>query len=110
MQHCSITGKTDGLEKVTWLEYFEDDKEGIVYQGGEAPNKKDDPACANYPETQSYDLEDRVAYQSKIYDLHPGQYKKITLITWVDAKDPDLSPDVLGGSIRFEIYFSLFRR
>lgn len=41
---------------------------------------------------------------------HPGDVKKFTLITWVDSQDPDLSEEILGGTIRFEIYFSLFRR
>lgn len=110
MQQCSITGKNDGLELVTWLEYFEDDNEGVVYQGGKAPDKSLDPFYERYPNAESYDLENNIAYENKLYDLHPGDVKKFTLITWVDSQDPDLSPDMLGGTIRFEIYFSLFRR
>lgn len=110
MQQCSITGKNDGLELVTWLEYFEDDNEGVVYQGGNAPDKASDPFFERYPDTESYDLENNIAYENKFYDLHPGDVKKFTLITWVDAQDPDLSEEILGGTIRFEIYFSLFRR
>lgn len=110
MQQCSITGKNDGLELVTWLEYFEDDNEGIVYQGGKAPDKASDPFLEQYPDTESYDLENNIAYKNEFYNLGPGDVKKFTLITWVDYKDPDLSPDMLGGTIRFEIYFSLFRR
>lgn len=110
MQQCSITGKNDGLELVTWLEYFEDDNEGIVYQGGNVPDKASDPFFERYPDPESYDLENNIAYENKFYDLHPGDVKKFTLITWVDSQDPDLSEEILGGTIRFEIYFSLFRR
>lgn len=109
-QQCSISGKRDGLELVTWLEYFEDDEEGIVYQGGNAPDKNTHKYFERYPNTVSYDLENMVAYENKIYDLHPGDVKKFTLITWVDSNDPDFTENILGGSIRFEIYFSLFRR
>lgn len=110
MQQCSITGKNDGLELVTWLEYFEDDNEGIVYQGGNVPDKASDPFFERYPDPKLYDLENNIAYENKFYDLHPGDVKKFTLITWVDSQDPDLSEEILGGTIRFEIYFSLFRR
>ena len=110
MQQCLITGKNDGLELVTWLEYFEDDNEGIVYQGGNVPDKASDPFFERYPDPKLYDLENNIAYENKFYDLHPGDVKKFTLITWVDSQDPDLSEEILGGTIRFEIYFSLFRR
>lgn len=63
-----------------------------------------------YPDPKLYDLENNIAYENKFYDLHPGDVKKFTLITWVDSQDPDLSEEILGGTIRFEIYFSLFRR
>lgn len=120
LQQCYINGKTNGIEKYTWLKYFEDDDEGTIYQGGEAPNKDlynyfdgDRDILANYyPQTiESYDLENNIAYEKRIYDLRPGDVKKFTLMIWIDRLDPDLlRVDEVEGTIQFEIYFSLFRR
>ncbi len=111
-QICRISGYNEdkNMADVSWFWYFEDDeKDGVVYQKPDENVEEGywDDLPDQYRNTTAFE-DDDIVYTREIKDLNPGDVKKITLITWVEANDPDLDDRLKNQTIRYELSFAVF--
>lgn len=112
-QICRISGyeKTEecNISDLSWFWYFEDDEEnGTVYKRDDKNGGADYwDEYPQYPQTTAF-IEDDVVYNKNLIDLKPGDVKKITLITWIEAADPDMTDYIADQKIRYELSFAVY--
>lgn len=109
-QVVQITNATNQLDEISWIWVFEDDSTtGDIYQKEDQNIPEDWPGyLADYPETNKFES-DNVVFEKGIRNLRPNEVKKFTFIIWMESLDPNITEDKSGGSIQFNIAFSVMR-
>ena len=112
-----ITKVKDNLDECSWVWYFEEDMldENVVKEDeGTVYRKKDTNGPVNlnldqdYPDQTEFINQDTV-FNKDVKGVKPGEVKKITVITWIDANDKDAQNFKGNGAIRYTLTFSLYK-
>lgn len=122
----NIDSTTLGVEEAVWLMLFEDDKQ-VVYSKMSADGNPEelygfrtapffdeayDEEDQYYYEDGYYGLvttpflDDEMVMQGYIAKLEPGEFKKYTIVIWLEGNDPECTNDIFGGYAKFSLDFS----
>ena len=105
-----ITKVKENLDDLAWVWYFDDqeDTDGTVYTKENTEPYVDDNLLKDYPDTTSF-LDSDTVFTKDRMAVAPNEVKRITVITWVDANDPDIKNYSASGAIRFTLTFTLYK-
>ncbi len=124
--NITIDSTSLGAEKATWLLFFEDDKQLIYAQA----NNDEAEMLYKFVEPPFYEqaytndqyeqggvglmnikstpfVSDEIVLQGLVEDLGIGEYKKYTVVIWIEGDDPDCTNAIFGGHVRLSMKFDL---
>lgn len=58
------------------------------------------------PDTK-YFLSNSIITRKKILNFQPGDYKKYSVIVWLEGQDPDTTDAIIGGNIKLQMVFAI---
>lgn len=106
-----ITKVKENLDDVSWIWYFsdQDDTEGMMYHKENTEPPIDEKVAKNYPDVTTNFLDSDTVFTRDRMAVNPGEVRRITIITWIDANDPDIRNYDRAGAIRFTLTFTLYK-
>lgn len=108
--HIKISEVTSQMDDAVRVLIIEEDTE-TLYQ---KIDKVDE--FGNYPiyppslPKATYFLSDTVVARQTFTNFKPQDVKRFSVVVWLEGYDPDTTDDILGGSIKMEMIFSIENR
>lgn len=123
--NLTLTSETLGVSDAVWVMLFEDEHQ-VVYAKESADGNPEeiygyaDPPFADcaydydaqyYKEGDRYGMvatnfvDDEIIAQGMVSSVAPGEYKKYTVVIWVEGEDPECTNDIFGGYAGFTMNF-----
>ncbi len=121
----TLTSETLNVSDAVWLMLFEDDYQ-VVYAKESADGNPEEiygykvapfidsaynPDTQYYQEGDAYGMvatnfvSDEVVMQGVVKGIQPQEYKKYTVVIWVEGEDPECTNDIFGGYAGFALNF-----
>ncbi|MCR5564784.1 MAG: hypothetical protein K6F59_03175, partial [Gammaproteobacteria bacterium] len=102
-----ITSVTKGIDNCVRVMVVEDDVYKSIYKKADSNPKHTldttpDDICHNF-------LTDSQVCRSEFFNFRPGDYKKYSLVVWIEGWDADCDDSIKEGQLRMEMMFSIVR-
>jgi hypothetical protein len=102
--YLRITSVYNDLDKAIRILIIEDGKETVYMKADELEGEF---YPDGYPETTHF-LTDRMVTRKFISNFRPNDYRKFSILIWMEGYDPDTTNEIMGGMIKMELVFSIF--
>lgn len=127
LYRLNIESETQNLGDAIWIMLFEDDHQ-VIYARSSADGDAEeiygyvvapyaesayDYSAQYYQENNKYGVvttefvSDTVVVEGVVLDIAPGEYKKYTVVIWVEGMDPECTNDLFGGYATLSMDFEL---